>query len=94
MCVKLPSEHPLEFLSLKGGFTSSSESTFVKMPHCLKSHVAAHLFIEDLYISARVGTFVCTGPRSAVGNVSDYRCVSDCNSRGRAFDPGPVPYFR
>ena len=22
-----------------------------------------------------------TGPRSAVGNVSGYRCVSDCNSR-------------
>ena len=35
-----------------------------------------------------------TGPRSAVGNVSGYRCVSDCRSRGREFDPGPVPYFR
>ena len=35
-----------------------------------------------------------TGPRSAVGNVSGYRCVSDCNSRGREFDPGPVSYFR
>ena len=27
------------------------------------------------------------GPRSAVGNVSGYRCVSDCRSRGREFDP-------
>ena len=35
-----------------------------------------------------------TGPRSAVGNVSGYGCVSDCRSRGREFDPGPVPYFR
>ena len=35
-----------------------------------------------------------TGPRSAVGNVSGYRCESDCRSRGREFDPGPVPYFR
>ena len=35
-----------------------------------------------------------TGPCSAVGNVSGYRCVSDCRSRGREFDPGPVPYFR
>ena len=35
-----------------------------------------------------------TGPRSAVGNVSGYTCVSDCRSRGREFDPGPVPYFR
>ena len=34
------------------------------------------------------------GPRSAIGNVSGYRCVSDCRSRGREFDPGPVPYFR
>ena len=35
-----------------------------------------------------------TGPRSAVGKVSGYRCVSDCNFRRRKFDPGPVPYFR
>ena len=35
----------------------------------------------------------CAGPRSAVGNVSGYRCVSDCRSRGREFDPGQVPYF-
>ena len=35
-----------------------------------------------------------TGPRSAVGNVSGHRCVSDCRSRGREFDPGPVSYFR
>ena len=34
------------------------------------------------------------GPRSAVGNVSGYRCVSDCRFRGREFDPGPAPYFR
>ena len=25
------------------------------------------------------------GPRSAVGNMSAYRCVSDCRSRGREF---------
>ena len=37
---------------------------------------------------------VGAGPRSAVGNVSGYRCVSDCRSRGRKFDPCPVPYFR
>ena len=27
-------------------------------------------------------------------NVSDCRCVSDCISRGRELDPGPVLYFR
>ena len=35
-----------------------------------------------------------TGPRSAVGKVSGNRCESDCRSRGREFDPCPVPYFR
>ena len=35
-----------------------------------------------------------TGPLSAIGNVSGYRCVFDCRSRGCEFDPGPVPYFR
>ena len=42
--VKLLTEHHLEFLSLKGGCTDSSESTHVKMPHCWKSHVTAHFF--------------------------------------------------
>ena len=28
-----------------------------------------------------------TGPRSAVGNVSGYRCVSDCRSRGKSSIP-------
>ena len=35
-------EHQLEFLSLNGGCTDSSESALVKMPHCWKSHVVAH----------------------------------------------------
>ena len=43
MTVKLPTEHHLEFLSLKGGFTGSSEFTHVKIPHCWKSHVSAHI---------------------------------------------------
>ena len=41
MSVKLLTEHHLEFLSLKGGFTGWSESTLVKPPHCWKSHVTA-----------------------------------------------------
>ena len=44
MIVKLLTEHHLEFLSLNGGRIGSSESTLVKMPHCSKSHVAAHLW--------------------------------------------------
>ena len=41
--VKLLTEHRLEFLGVKGGCTSSSESTLVNMPHCWKSHVVAHI---------------------------------------------------
>ena len=48
MAVKLLTEHNLEFLSLKGGCTGSSEPTLVKMPHCWKSHVAAHLDMVTL----------------------------------------------
>ena len=51
MTVKLLSEHHLEFLSLKGGCTGSSKSTPVIMPHCLKSHVAAHMEIVHCIIS-------------------------------------------
>ena len=43
MIVKQPTEHHLEFLSLKGGYRSSSESTHVKMPLCWKSHVIAYI---------------------------------------------------
>ena len=67
MAVKLLTEHNLEFLSSKGGCTGSSESTLVKMPHCLKSHVVAHLCICDKYrnighwcifFSIAIGAFV------------------------------------
>ena len=43
MIVKLQADHHLEFLSLKGGCRGSSESTFVKMPHCWKSHATAQI---------------------------------------------------
>ena len=43
LSVKLPTEHLLEFLSIKGGCTGSSESTLAKMPHCWKSQVMAHI---------------------------------------------------
>ena len=44
MTVKPLTEHHLEYLGLKGGYTCSSESTLVKIPHCWKSHVTAQLF--------------------------------------------------
>ena len=43
MIVKLLTEHHLECISFKGGCRGSSESTHVKMPHCWKSHMAAHI---------------------------------------------------
>ena len=51
MSVKLLTEHHFEFLSLKGGSAGSSESTLVKIPHCWKSHVTAHmLHLRNTYI--------------------------------------------
>ena len=41
--VKLLTEQQLEFLSLKGDCTGSSESTLVKTSHCSKSHDTAHI---------------------------------------------------
>ena len=41
MIVKLQTEHHLEFLSLKGGYKGSSESTLVKVSNYWKSHAAA-----------------------------------------------------
>ena len=43
LTVELLAEHHLEFLSFKGGCTSSPESIHVKMPHCCKSHVIAQM---------------------------------------------------
>ena len=43
MSVKLLSELHLEFVSIKGGCKDLSETTLVQMPHCWKSHVAAHI---------------------------------------------------
>ena len=44
MIVKLLTEQHLEFLSLKGGCTDSSESIRVIMLHCWKHHVAAQMW--------------------------------------------------
>ena len=45
----LLTEHHLEFLSFKGGCTGLSESTLVKMSHCWKLRVTAHLMIYYEY---------------------------------------------
>ena len=43
MRVKLLTEHHLASLSLKADCTGLSESTLVRMLHCWKSHVTAHI---------------------------------------------------
>ena len=50
MNVKLLNANYLEFLSLTGGYTGSSESILVKIPHCWKSHVAAQMLSVYLLI--------------------------------------------
>ena len=58
MNIKLLTEQHLEFLSLKGGCTGSSESIHVKMHHCWKSHVAAHIVCNSM---SRSGKFCQRG---------------------------------
>ena len=50
MVAKLLTEHHLEFLSLKGSYTGSTEYTLVKMPHCCKSHVTAHRLVFFAFV--------------------------------------------
>ena len=57
MNIKLLTEHHFEFLSLEMGCRGLSESTPVKMPPCLKSHVVAHLISPlslSLYLSLMI----------------------------------------
>ena len=56
MSVKLLTEPLLEFLSLKGGYTGSSECTLVKMSNCWKSHATAHrVTCMQLSLRCRIG---------------------------------------
>ena len=39
------------------------------------------------------GQYAWTLPRSAIGNMLDYRCLFDSRSMGREFDPGSVRLY-
>ena len=54
---------------------------YVKFTIGMIGHESGHL------LKCLLGNFACFLS-------SGSRCVSDCRSRGREFDPGPVPYFR
>ena len=62
MTDKLLTEHHLEFLHLKGDCKCSSESSLVKMPHCWKSHVTAHLYMTIPYRNVTVECMYMTEP--------------------------------
>ena len=49
MSVKLLTEQCLEFVSLKGGCTGSSESTLVKKPHCVAAQFMIYWLRADAY---------------------------------------------
>ena len=55
LIVKLLTEHNLEFLSVKGGCTGSSQSTHVIMSNCWKSYATAQLSLcaKDYKIGTR-----------------------------------------
>ena len=54
LTVKLLTEHPMEFLSLRKGCTGWSESTLVKIPHYWRSHVTAHIYKQASLISPQL----------------------------------------
>ena len=74
MSVKLLIEHELEFLSLKGDCTCSLESTLVKMPHCWKSHVTAHLY--SVFTNYGELTFIVIG-RPSMKNTKPVRIFTN-----------------
>ena len=74
-------------------------ASLTKQHIVINSMILSYIFIVMHHCNfnkmvANVSILLLTGPHSAVGNVSGNRCESDCRSRGREFDPGPVPYFR
>ena len=71
MNVELLAEQHLEFLSFKGGCTGWSESTLVKMPHCWKSHVMAHLRCEEILQWCKSDPFMYTSPTTMYLDSSD-----------------------
>ena len=76
MTVKLQNEQHLGFLSLKGGCTGSSESILVKMPHCWKAHVAAHINLVKV-ICLLVTT--ADNPYKQFGHRSGLKLLEDFN---------------
>ena len=90
-------EHVFEILALMHIQTMKAQMSLCKHANSIDPEETALLRAvwSGSILLAIEGTIIKqTGPRSAVGNVSGYRCVSDCRSRDPEFNPGPIPYFR
>ena len=88
MTVKLKTEHHLEFLSLKGGCTGSSESSHVKMPHCWKSHVVAQADVHDVMRRLMLVCAICLCPTKRTQGAQWLSGrVLDSRPKGRGFEP-------
>ena len=80
-------------------YTLDEDVKMIQTGHCRHVDTINDDMVRQLTVHAHRFTKTCmqtvayTGPHSTVSNVSDYRYLSDCRSRGRAFNPYPVPYF-
>ena len=79
---------------MEGYVLQPEKSVVMAIPRGKKSRDTQSDVSKWTIYGKKIPVVTDTGLRSAVGNVSGYRCMSDCRSRGREFDPGPVPYFR
>ena len=78
MTVKLLTAHHLEFQSLKGGCTGSSESTLVKMQHCWKSYAAAQLLLKDgTNVSSNAVLIGAPGLKTALSSLETIEIIYD-----------------
>ena len=64
-----------------------------------KIPIILHIVSDESFLYAHTTLYLMLyidsyWPRCTVGSVTGNRCESDCRSRGRKFDPGPVSYFR
>ena len=76
MSVELLTEHHLEFLSLIGGYRDFSDSTLVKMPHCWKSRVTAHL-----WMLGRERAIALRAQNAGISDWSDFQQCGMCDQQ-------------
>ena len=78
MSIKLLTERHLEFLSFKGSSTGSSESTPIKIPHCRKSHVTAHILLSEHQRYGSVCTFAICSLCSIIPKLAPCKTIALC----------------